>query len=240
MESVIATTALTKSFGREYALRDVSLSIAPGSVFALVRANGAGKTTLLKILMNILKPTSGHATALGLPSSELRGNAFTNIGYVSENQEMPEWMTVTRFLNFVRPLYPQWDRALEAQLLQHFDLPLNRRLKRLSRGMRMKAAFVSSLAYRPSLLVLDEPLSGLDPLVRDQLVKVLRLLAREGTTILLSSHDLAEIEDFATHLGFLEKGTLLFAEGIPELKARFREVTIPHLLTMPASIPSSW
>jgi ABC-2 type transport system ATP-binding protein len=142
---------------------------------------------------------------------------------------MPEWMTVTRFLNFVRPLYPQWDRALEASLLQRFDLPL----KRLSRGMRMKAAFVSSLAYRPSLLVLD-------PLVRDQLVQVLRLLAREGMTILLSSHDLAEIEDFATHLGFLEKGTLLFAESIPDLKARFREVSIPYQSALPASILSSW
>lgn len=240
MESAIVIAALTKSFGRETALRDVSLRIAPGSVFALVGANGAGKTTLLKILMNILAPTSGHADVLGLPSSELRGHAFTNIGYVSENQEMPEWMTVTRLLNFVRPFYPQWDRALEASLLQRFDLPLNRRLKCLSRGMRMKAAFVSSLAYRPSLLVLDEPLSGLDPLVRDQLVQVLRLLARDGMTILLSSHDLAEIEDFATHRGFLEKGTLLFAESVPDLKARFREVSIPHLLTLPASIPSTW
>jgi len=240
MESAIATTALTKSFGRETALRDVSLCIAPGSVFALVGPNGAGKTTLLKILMNILAPTAGRATILGLPSTELRGHAFTNIGYVSENQEMPDWMTVTRFLNFVRPLYPQWDRALEASLLQLFDLPLNRRLKRLSRGMRMKAAFVSSLAYRPSLVVLDEPLSGLDPLVRDQLVQVLRLLAREGMTILISSHDLAEIEDFATHLGFLEKGTLLFAEGIPDLKTRFREVFIPYQSALPASIPSTW
>ena len=240
MESAIATKGLTKSFGRETALRDVSLRIAAGSVFALVGANGAGKTTLLKILMNILAPTTGHATILGLPSSELRGHAFTNIGYVSENQEMPEWMTVTRFLNFVRPLYPQWDRALEASLLQRFDLPFNRRLKRLSRGMRMKAAFVSTLSYRPSLLILDEPLSGLDPLVRDQLVQVLRLLAREGMTILVSSHDLAEIEDFATHLGFLEKGTLLFAEGVPDLKARFREVSIPHQSALPGSIPSTW
>src|SRR5579863_5507433 len=112
MESAIETIALTKSFGRETALRDVSLRIAPGSVFALVGANGAGKTTLLKILMNILAPTAGHANILGLPSSELRGHAFTNIGYVSENQEMPEWMTATRFLDFVRPFYPQWDRVL--------------------------------------------------------------------------------------------------------------------------------
>jgi len=240
MESAVATTALTKSFGRETALSDVSLCIAPGSVFALVGPNGAGKTTLLKILMNILAPTAGHATILGSPSTELRGHAFTNIGYVSENQEIPEWMTVTRFLNFVRPLYPQWDRALEASLLQRFDLPLNRRLKRLSRGMRMKAAFVSSLSYRPSLLVLDEPLSGLDSLVRDQLLQVLRLLVREGMTILISSHDLAEIEDFATHIGFLEKGTLLFAERIADLKARFCEVSIPHQSALPASIPSTW
>ena len=240
MPAIIATTGLTKTYGRETALRDVSLTIDPGSVFALVGANGAGKTTLLKLLMNILPPTAGEAYILGLPSSEIRGHAFTRIGYVSENQEMPESMTVARFLNFVRPLYPNWDRILEASLLQRFDLPLHRRLKRLSRGMRMKAAFVSSLSYRPSLLVLDEPLSGLDPLTRDQLVQVLRLLARDGMTILLSSHDLAEIEDFATHLGFLEKGSLVFAEDITILKARFREVTIPGQTALPTSMPPSW
>jgi len=135
MESAVATTALTKSFGRETALRDVSLYIAPGSVFALVGPNGAGKTTLLKILMNILAPTSGNATILGLPSTELRGRAFTNIGYVSENQEMPEWMTITRFLNFVRPIYPQWDRALEASLLQRFDLRRSEPLHTTVSGM---------------------------------------------------------------------------------------------------------
>jgi ABC-2 type transport system ATP-binding protein len=114
-------------------------------------------------------------------------------------------MTVGGLLDYMRPFYPTWDRALEQQLVRQFDLPLGRKLKHLSRGMRMKAAFASSLAYRPPLIVLDEPFTGLDPLVRDELIEGLLERAPE-TTIFLSSHDLAEIESFASHVGYLEAG----------------------------------
>src|SRR5436305_10477684 len=119
-------------------------------------------------------------------------------------------------LAYYQNFYPRWDRSLEQQLVRQFDLPLNRKLKHLSRGMRMKAAFASSLAYRPELIVLDEPFSGLDPLVRDELIEGLIERAPE-TTIFLSSHDLAEIESFSTHVGFLEQGRLLFSEELAML-----------------------
>ena len=143
---------------------------------------------------------------MGVDAQHLAGKAFNRIGYVSENQEMPEWMTTGAMLSFYRSFYREWDSGLEEQLVRQFDLPLKRKLKHLSRGMRMKAAFASSLAYRPSLIVLDEPFSGLDPLVRDELIEGLLDRAPE-TTIFLSSHDLAEIESFSSHVGFLEEGT---------------------------------
>jgi len=238
---VIRTAGLSKKFRSTLALNGVDLAIPEGAIYALVGANGAGKTTLIKILMNIYRPTSGSAAVMGVDCRKLAGKQFQSIGYVSENQEMPEWMTVEELLNYLRPFYPQWDRVLERQLVQEFDLPLQRKIQHLSRGMRMKAAFASSLAYRPQLIVLDEPFSGLDPLVRDQIIEGLLERAPE-TTILLSSHDLAEIETFASHVGYLEQGRLLFSQEMAVLSQRFREVTITLRTPapLPREIPQTW
>ena len=241
MKFAITTEQLSRRFGKMVAVDALNLAVAEGSIYALVGANGAGKTTIIKMLMNIVSPSGGRAEVLGIDSRRLAGKAFTRIGYVSENQEMPEWMTTGAMLEYYRNFYPQWDRALEQYLVRQFDLPLERKLKHLSRGMRMKAAFASSLAYRPSLIVLDEPFSGLDPLVRDELIECLLERAPE-TTIFLSSHDLAEIESFSSHLGFLEGGRLLFSEEMPALSERFREVTVTldGPAALPANLPASW
>jgi ABC-2 type transport system ATP-binding protein len=225
MKEAIRTEGLSKRFGRAVALDGVSLTVPEGAVYALVGRNGAGKTTLIKLLMNILRPTAGAAWVLDQNARRLAGKSFCRIGYVSENQKLPEWMTVGTLLEYCRPFYPQWDEEFERQLLAQFDLPQNRRLSQVSRGMRMKAAFASALAYRPPLIVLDEPFSGLDPLVRDELIESLLELAGDST-IFLSSHDLAEIESFASYVGYLEAGRLLFSEEMSALSARFREVTV--------------
>ncbi len=241
MKQTICTESLSRRFGRKVAVNSVDLTVPEGAIYALVGANGAGKTTLIKLLMNIIRPTAGRAQVLGIDSTSLAGKDFNRIGYVSENQEMPDWMTVGAMLDYWRAFYPQWDRALERQLVRQFDLPLDRKLKHLSRGMRMKAGFASSLAYRPSLIVLDEPFTGLDPLVRDELIEGLLERAPE-TTIFLSSHDLAEIESFSSHVGFLEQGHLLFSEEMSELTDRFREVTVTlnSPSPLPANLPPSW
>jgi len=250
LSSIIQTEGLHKSFGhtglrQTEVLRGIDLVVPEGAIYALVGANGAGKTTLIKVLMNILRATSGSASVLGWDSRTLTGDRFCRIGYVSENQEMPDAMSVGAMLDYTRAFYPTWDRTLERDLIRQFDLPLDRKLKHLSRGMRMKAAFVSSLAYRPALMVLDEPLSGLDPLVRDELVDGLLERAHE-TTIFLSSHDLSEIESFSSHVGYLEDGRILFSEEMTALAARFREVTIilSERTTAPtrlsASMPPEW
>jgi ABC-2 type transport system ATP-binding protein len=241
MHPAIAAHGLAKAFGRTEVLRGVDLVVPEGAIYALVGANGAGKTTMIKLMMNILRPTSGSATTLSVDSAKLAGAAFNRIGYVSENQDLPDAMTVGGMLDYLRPFYPRWDRALEGQLVRQFDLPRDRKLKHLSRGMRMKAAFAGSLAYRPSLLVLDEPFTGLDPLVRDELIESLLERAPE-TTIFLSSHDLAEIESFASHVGYLEGGRMLFSDEMAVLSERFRDVsvTLAAPTPLPANLPATW
>jgi len=241
MNSVLRTIDLVKRFGDTIVLDRLNLEVPEGSVYALVGPNGAGKTTTIKILMNILRPTSGCAEVFGTNSRSISPLDFTQIGYVSENQEMPEWMTVEYFLAYLKPFYPAWDDVRAEELLRQFDLPRRRKLKDLSRGMRMKAALASSLAYRPRLIVLDEPFTGLDPLVRDQFIEGL-LDDAEGTTIFISSHDLAEIESFSSHIGYLDKGCLQFSEEMTSLTERFREieVTLDAPPGMPVDWPATW
>jgi ABC-2 type transport system ATP-binding protein len=241
MTAVIQTRNLSRSYGRTAALQGLDLTIPKNAIYALVGPNGAGKTTIIKLLMNILRPTTGTAEVLGHPTANVAGEVFTHIGYVSENQELPEWMTVSYFLDYLRPFYPTWDLGLEQYLLRQFDLPLDRKIKNLSRGMKMKVALASVLTYRPALIVLDEPFSGLDPLVRDELIEGLLERAPESS-ILLSSHDLAEIESFATHVGYLDRGRLLFSEEMTTLTDRFREVeiTLNQPEPLPKGIPATW
>jgi ABC-2 type transport system ATP-binding protein len=225
MSDLIAATGLVKRFRSVRVLDGLNLTVSEGSVFGLAGPNGAGKTTTIKILMNILRANSGHATVLGVDSRALGPETLANIGYVSENQELPEWMTLQYLLAYLKPFYPTWDDERAAQLIRQFDLPLDRQLRHLSRGMRMKAALAASLAYRPRLLIMDEPFSGLDPLVREELIEGLLESAGE-TTILISSHDLAEIESFASHIGYLDRGRLQLSEEMTSLIARFREVEV--------------
>lgn len=240
MASAIRTEALFKNYRSVQALRGLTLEVPENSVYALVGPNGAGKTTAIKIFMNIIRPTSGRAEVLGIEAERVKGKMFAKIGYVSENQDLPGWMRVDSFLAYMRPFYPTWDRDLENELLRQFDLPLKRRLRSLSRGMKMKVALASSLAYRPQLIVMDEPFSGLDPLVRDELIRGLQQLASQ-TTILVSSHDLAEVESFATHIGYLDLGQLRFSEELTALTNRFRQVEITReAQAADALYPTAW
>lgn len=225
MNSAIRTTNLSKSFRDQRILDSLSFEIPETSVFGLVGPNGAGKTTAIKILMNILKPSSGSCEVLGVDSTNLGPANFATIGYVSENQDIPGWMTVEYLMKYLKPFYPTWDDALLSELLRKFELPPKRKVRHLSRGMWMKTALAASLAYRPRLLVMDEPFSGLDPLVRQDLIEGF-LENADGVTLLVSSHDLAEIESFVSHVGYLNHGSLEFAEEMASIASRFREIEI--------------
>ena len=225
--NIIETTNLTRRYGRTEALHELNLAVPAGSVFALLGPNGAGKTTTIKLLMDLLTPTAGASRVLGVDSRKLGERERAQIGYVSENQQLPLWMTVRQLLDYCRPFYPTWDRALEQTLLQQFALPEDRRLAHLSRGMTMKAALLSSLAYRPKLLVLDEPFSGLDPLVRDEFIRgVLEVSALGEWTVLVSSHDIDEVERLADRVALLEGGRLRLNETTEGLQRRFRRVEV--------------
>jgi len=225
--NIIETHNLTRRFGRTEAVNGLDLAVPAGSVCALLGPNGAGKSTTIKMLVNLLPPTSGEARVLGVDSRRLGPREFAQIGYVSENQELPLWMTVRQLLNYCRPFYPTWDPGLERQLLSQLALPEDRKLKHLSRGMLMKAALLSSLAYRPKLLILDEPFSGLDPLVRDELVKgIIEVSAAGSWTVLVSSHDIEEVERMTDHIALLDEGRLRLSEPIDALQGRFRRVEV--------------
>lgn len=238
---VIEARAVSKKFGRFEAIEDLNLGVPEGSVFALIGANGTGKSTTIRMLMNILRPDRGEITVSGTPSHQLAPADFQRIGYVSESQKLPDGLTLQQYFGYLRRLYPAWDRALETQLADQFELPSSRRIKHLSHGMRMKALLVGALAFRPRLLVLDEPLSGLDTMVRDEVVNGLLQQAAD-TTILISSHELAEIESFTTHVAFLQGGRVLLQEAIESLQSRFREVsvTLSAIKQLPDPPPPDW
>lgn len=240
MTDVLTTHNLSKQYRKKLALNKLSLSLPEGGVYALLGPNGAGKTTALKLLMNLHPPTSGEAMVLGVDSRKLQGRHFAQIGYVSENQDLPGWMTLKYLLDYLRPFYPTWDDRRAAELVDHFKLPLDRPIKHFSRGMQMKASLASSLCYDPKLLVLDEPFSGLDPLTRDELIAAL-LECNEKTSVLVSSHDLADIESFASHIGYLNQGSLEFSEELSSLTARFREMQVTlDEPALPAPWPAHW
>jgi len=244
MKPIIETTNLNRRFGRNDVVHELTFQVPEGSIYAFLGPNGAGKTTTIKMLLNILQPTSGGARILGVDSTEIGPRELAQIGYVSENQELPEWMTVSQLIDYCKPMYPTWDDAFCEKLLKNFNLPPHRKLKNLSRGMKVKAALVTSLAYRPRLLVLDEPFSGLDPLVRDEFIRgMLELSEQSAWTIFISSHDIDEVERLADWVGVINEGRLHLSEPTESLQNRFRQIEFtagPETAALPPTLPANW
>ena len=238
---MIRVDNLWKKFGRHDALRGLSFAVPEGSAFALIGANGAGKTTTIKVLMNIIEPSRGSASMLGVDSRKISPRELSQIGYVSENQDMPEQLTVAQYLDYLRPFYPSWDRNLEAAIRARLQLPPERRIGALSHGMRIKMALACALPYRPRLLILDEPFGGLDALVREELMEGLLLQGGE-ITMLIASQELDEIENVTTHVGFLHAGRMVLEEPMSDLSGRLREVRVvlePGAV-IPERLPKEW
>jgi ABC-2 type transport system ATP-binding protein len=229
---MIRARDLTKGFGKVRALDGCTFDVPAGAVFALLGSNGAGKTTAINILMNIVRPTSGFAEI-----DVDRGS----IGYVAEGRQLPDWMKAREFFAYCRPFYPGWSTEDLDALVRQYSIPLDRRLRDLSRGMRAKAALTAALASRPRLLILDEPFGGLDVVVRDQLIETIAERTPE-TTVLIASHELTDLETFATHIGYLAEGKIQFVEEMAGLAERFREVEIvlPGGAAPPKHAPDHW
>ncbi|MFO7692383.1 MAG: ABC transporter ATP-binding protein [Vicinamibacterales bacterium] len=244
MPHVIETAGLSLRYGRTEAVRNLTMEVPAGSVYALIGPNGAGKTTTIKALMNLLRPSSGRASVLSIDSRQLGPAALQRIGYVSENQELPLWMTAADLMAYCAPFYPSWDRAFAASLAKQLALPIDKPLKACSRGTKMKAALVASLAYHPELLVLDEPFAGLDALVREEFTQgILEVAGGDRPwTVFISSHDIDEVERLADWIGVINEGRLELAEPVSSLLARFRriEVATEGDAILPSPLPASW
>ena len=222
-ESVISVTELTRRFGATTALASVSLSLPRGAVYGLVGANGAGKTTLIKHILGLLRAESGSVRVFGLDPVAEPVAVLSRIGYLSEDNDIPGWMRVDELIRYSRAFYPDWDDGYAEELRQAFALDPAARIRNLSKGEKARAGLLVALAHRPELLVLDEPSSGLDPIVRrDILGAVIRTIADEGRTVLFSSHLLEEVERVADHVTMISQGRIVLSAPLDAIKESHR------------------
>jgi ABC-2 type transport system ATP-binding protein len=209
-EAVVAVANLTRRFGAKRALDEVSLFVPRGAVLGLVGENGAGKTTLIKHLLGTLKAQSGTVRVFGLDPVADPVGVLGRIGYLSERRDLPGWMRVDEFLPYTRAFYPGWDGDYAESLLERFKLDPGQRIKTQSQGQQAKTGLLAALAYRPDLLVLDEPSSGLDPVVRREILEaIIRAVADENRTVLFSPHLLDEVERVADQIVMMKAGRVV-------------------------------
>jgi ABC-2 type transport system ATP-binding protein len=230
---VVELRRVTRQFGKKTVLNDVSLSVPRGGVFGLIGGNGAGKTTVIKHILGLLKAQTGTVRVFGLDPVANPVGTLGRIGYLSENRDLPDWMGVGQLMRYTQAFFPNWDESYAEELRQAFDLDPKARIKTLSRGQRARAGLLVALAHRPELLVLDEPSSGLDPVVRrDILGAIIRTIADEGRTVLFSSHLLDEVERVADRVAIIHQGRILLTAPMEEIKDTHRRVTLrfgqPH------------
>jgi ABC-2 type transport system ATP-binding protein len=225
--NVVAIDGLTRRFGAKVALDQVSLAVPRGIVFGLVGANGAGKTTLIKHILGLFKAQAGSVRVFDCDPVADPAGVLARIGYVSEEHDLPGWMRVWELLRYNQAFFPNWDCAYAEELRQRFELDPAAKVKHLSKGQRARANLLVALAHRPELLVLDEPSSGLDPIVRrDILEAIIRAIADEGRTVLFSSHLLHEVERVSDHVTMINKGKIIFSAPLDDIKETHRCLTL--------------
>jgi ABC-2 type transport system ATP-binding protein len=226
---IIESTGLCKSFKGHPALSGLDLRVPAGSIFGFLGRNGAGKTTTIKLLMGLLKSDSGAARVFGLPPSDA-GKSIEirrRIGFVTEDKELYPYMTVEQIMRFTRPFFPQWRDDLGRRYLKLFDLPPNRKIPDLSKGMRSKLMLLLAISHGAELLILDEPTDGLDPAATEEVLKELvALSASEGTTIFFSSHQLSEVDQIADHVCIIDQGRAIVAGSLDDLKVQYQRLQI--------------
>lgn len=210
-------------------LDGISFSIESGQVVGLVGKNGAGKTTLIRIAMGMIEPQQGRARVFGLDPREAPLEIKRRVGYVSEDQILPPFLTVGEVIDLYRGLFPTWDEPMERQLRERFELPLGTKVKHLSKGQARQVALLCAVCHRPELLLLDEPAGGLDPAARREFLETsIQYLNEEGSTILFSSHYMTDVERLADRIVMIHKGKLLIDDHLDNLQERYSLALIPH------------
>ncbi len=225
----IQTHSLTKRFGRVRALDDVSAHVPTGSIYGLMGPNGAGKTTFVRVMLNLLNPTRGSATVLGHDVMRDPVAVRRRVGHVAALQPLWEWMKVSEFTDFVGGCYPQWNPEAVSSILSHVGIDPGMRIQALSRGQRAIAALAAAIGHEPDLLLLDEALTGLDPMARREVLRnVIEAMHAEGRTVLITGQDIADMERICDHVGFLVKGRLVLESTLDDLKAKVKRVWVEH------------
>jgi ABC-2 type transport system ATP-binding protein len=228
-ETAIVTEGLTKVYGRLRAVDGLELRVPSGAVYGFLGRNGAGKTTTIKILLGMARPTSGAARVLGLsPGSPAESVEIRRrTGFVSEDKSLYDYMTVDGIITFTRSFFPRWRGDLEQRYLRKFELPTDRKVKALSKGMRTKLALLLALCRGAELLILDEPTSGLDPAMTEEVLQALVAhVAGEELTVFFSSHQIAEVDQISDHVAIIDRGTAVVAGALDDLKASYRRIQL--------------
>jgi ABC-2 type transport system ATP-binding protein len=226
---VIETAGLRKQYDGVEALRGLDLQVPAGSICGFLGRNGAGKTTTIKVLLGMARPSAGRASVFGLaadaPDASVEIRRRT--GFVSEEKDLYDYMTVAEIIRFTASFYPRWRRDLEQQYLHRFELPLDRKVKALSRGTRTKLSLLLALCRGAELLVLDEPTAGLDPAVAESVLQALVThVAREEMTVFFSSHQIAEVDQIADRVAIIDRGQTRVSGTLDDLRERFRRVQL--------------
>jgi ABC-2 type transport system ATP-binding protein len=225
-EYAIATDNLAKYYAATRAVDGLALRVPRGSVYGYLGRNGAGKTTTIRMLMGLAAPTHGSVNILGKRLPEDRLAILERVGFLGEKKNLFEAMTGNHLVHFNRPFFPRWSDEIAANYARRLEIPMDVKFKNLSLGNRTKLCLLLALAQGAELLVLDEPTTGLDPVVMDEFLKVLiEDYAGEGRTIFLSSHNLAEVEKIADWVGIIDRGKLLLEAPLEEIRSDFRRIS---------------
>ncbi len=223
---IIETRQLTKNYGPVVAVSDLGLRVPAGGISAFLGPNGHGKSTTIKMLLGMTRPASGTGQVLGRDITDPTGSLEIRrrTGFVSEDKLLYGYMSVRQLLAFTRSFYPTWQPQREKELLARFELPLDRKVKQLSKGMRTKLALILALARGAELLILDEPSEGLDPVVTEVMLQEVVRSAAEGATVFFSSHQLSEAERIADHIFILKRGQVVLEGRLDELQSKYRRL----------------
>jgi ABC-2 type transport system ATP-binding protein len=238
---IIETSQLTKSFKGHPALRGLDLRVPAGSIFGFLGRNGAGKTTTIKALMGLLRPDGGTARVFGTPvmDADRAVEIRRRIGFVTEDKELYPYMTVEGIIRFTRPFFPNWRDDLEQRYLKMFDLPPKKKIPDLSKGMRSKLMLLLAISRGAELLILDEPTDGLDPAATEEVLRELvAIAASSGTTMFFSSHQLAEVELIADHIGIIDQGKMIVAGSLDDMKAQYQRLQV--VFANSVELPARW